>query len=1148
MNENQEVIVGIDVGIASVGWCITKKSDMTIIKHGSYLFPTVDDPKNSKLLNVTRREKRSLRRQFSREKTRKRDFIKFLIDHKYITDIVFDREGKFVDEFRKKYLIPNDQKLNKENNSDLPTIYYLRQKALQEKISQKDLWTLLYWYLSHRGFKYEVTDKDEQKKIVEIEQNLASSDIKINIENILATQIAYFQKYQKINGNLNRVFKNEWWAKEIEQILEKQAVDQTLCRQFLYDENSFFKRQRSFAVGPGNEKTPTDYGLYARNEKGEIYKKYKNIFEKTIGRCSVYHEEKRAPKNSLSAEIFNLLNDCNNLTIKIAGNNKKLSITDKWEIIKISCEKKANLKSIQKYITNKYKQDEINDNNIEGFRVKGEKKTPIITELTSFHLCKKLIADLSWENIIVNVSYQKEDWQYNEQNIVNKIINIFQEHKDIETRHKEIKDKLNFDISFEDLKKHYASFSGTHAFSYKALHEFIPQLLTKFHNQMKIIHNNPEKYSLQKEISSNQKHLDKEWIEELIASPTVKRSFRQTINVVNSILDYLKKEDLILSKIVVETTRETNNESQRKTITRINDFFNKNNETIKEIKESYQARSKGLDLKLFLYIQQDGKDAYDSQVIQIDDLVRNPRLYEVDHIIPYTWCYDDSRQNKVLTKASHNANKGQTSAAIYIKKQFGEKKFLALKTQWKAWYFPKDKQFLRAGKKFSNLIDETDYANSENRCGFINRNLRDTSYIARSILNYFTAFFKPKNIQVVNINGKMTGYARKLISYEPQTFADGLVIERKTSFEQNEKGKFTMKDRTWNGHHAEDAYLITILSKHFKTQKTIEKYNTKVSRVANSKELNHEGKQNKLAFFKNAIKSAQNELESKAQQIVFNRAQLKKTNIQLFNETLYEGRLDDKTNQIIKIEKLNLLELDQKKASKYFGSMAKDRAKILLYKNNKNLYDCLNEIYQNYSENKYPFAEYIKHNKMERLWVKYQNKTQIIEQIRVEKEAKEQAEIIFADSQNNGLAFFESFNWVRIDLYRNKQNKYKIIPINASNATFNKGQILLGHTNLNKHNLIKQKENKKINLKTKPLVSLYKNNLIMFKNNDIYYLVGHAHKQDRLELKKVSLKEKSQNFYTLNKKLAIDEKAKIIRTKDHLGINKEVIFDFEVLA
>ena len=1148
MKQNKEVIVGIDVGIASVGWCITKKSDMTIIKHGSYLFPTVDDPKNSKLLNVTRREKRSLRRQFSREKTRKRDFIKFLIDHKYITDITFDKEGKFVNEFRKKYLIPNDQKLNKENTTDLPTIYYLRQKALQEKISQNDLYTLLYWYLSHRGFKYEVTDKDEKKNIAEIEKDLASSDIKIEIDNILATQFAYFRKYQKINGTLNRIFKNEWWVKEIAQVLEKQAVDKILSNQFLYDENSFFKRQRSFAIGPGNKKTPSEYGLYARNEAGKVYKKYENIFEKTIGKCSVYREEKRAPKNSLSAEIFNLLNDCNNLTIKIAGKNKKLSTTDKWEIIKISCAKKANLKSIQKYITNKYKQDEITENNIEGFRVKGEKKTHIITELTSFHLCKKLIPDLSQKDIVVDDSYEELDWQYNEQNIIDKIINIFQEHKDIETRHKKIKEQLNININFEDLKKHYDSFSGTHAFSYKALHEFIPQLLTTSQNQMEIIHNNPEKYSSHKEISENQKHLDKEWIEELIASPTVKRSFRQTINIINSILDYLEKEGLLLTKIVIETTRETNNESQRKTITRINEFFNKNNETIKTLKEASKVRSKGLDLKLFLYIQQDGKDAYDNQVIPFQDLVNNPRAYEVDHIIPYTWCYDDSRQNKVLTKASHNAQKGQTSAAIYLKTKFGEEKFLALKNQWKTWYFSKDKQFLRAGKKFSNLIDETDYSNPENRYGFIDRNLRDTSYIASSILNYFTIFFKSKNIQVVNVNGKMTGYARKLMSYEPQTFENGLIIERKTSFEQNEKGKFAMKDRTWNGHHAEDAFLITILSKYFKTQKTIEKYNPKVSKVANSKEITREGKQSKMAVFKKAIKSAQDELEAKVQNIVFNRAQLKKTNVQLFNETLYEGHLDTKTNQIIKIEKLNLLELDQKKAAKYFGTEAKDRSKILLYQNNKDLYNVLNDIYQNYSENKYPFAEYVKHNKIKRLLVKYHNKTQIIEQIRVEKEAKEQSEIIFADSQNNGLAFFESFNWVRIDLYRNKKNKYKIIPINASNSTFSKGQILLGHTDLNKRNLMKQKESKKIDLEAKPLVSLYKNNLIMFKNNDIYYLVGHDHKQDRLELKKINLKEKDQKLYTLNKKLAIDKKAKIIKKTDYLGINQKVVFDFEVLA
>ena len=43
------------------------------------------------------------------------------------------------------------------------------------------------------------------------------------------------------------------------------------------------------------------------------------------GRCSVYPNEFRAPKQSYTAELFNLLNDLNNLTIK----GEKITVEEK---------------------------------------------------------------------------------------------------------------------------------------------------------------------------------------------------------------------------------------------------------------------------------------------------------------------------------------------------------------------------------------------------------------------------------------------------------------------------------------------------------------------------------------------------------------------------------------------------------------------------------------------------------------------------------------------------------------------------------------------------------------------------------------------------------------------------------------------------
>ena len=57
-----------------------------------------------------------------------------------------------------------------------------------------------------------------------------------------------------------------------------------------------------------------------KDETGQ-YITEKNIFEKLIGRCSVYPEEIRAAGASYTAQEFNLLNDLNNLVV----NERKLT-------------------------------------------------------------------------------------------------------------------------------------------------------------------------------------------------------------------------------------------------------------------------------------------------------------------------------------------------------------------------------------------------------------------------------------------------------------------------------------------------------------------------------------------------------------------------------------------------------------------------------------------------------------------------------------------------------------------------------------------------------------------------------------------------------------------------------------------------------
>ena len=88
-----------------------------------------------------------------------------------------------------------------------------------------------------------------------------------------------------------------------------------------------FSRKRKYYEGPGNEKSRTNYGKYTLriNPKTGEYITEKNIFEKLIGKCTIYKDQVRAAGASYTAQEFNLLNDLNNLTV----NNRKLTEEEK---------------------------------------------------------------------------------------------------------------------------------------------------------------------------------------------------------------------------------------------------------------------------------------------------------------------------------------------------------------------------------------------------------------------------------------------------------------------------------------------------------------------------------------------------------------------------------------------------------------------------------------------------------------------------------------------------------------------------------------------------------------------------------------------------------------------------------------------------
>ncbi|WKX02398.1 type II CRISPR RNA-guided endonuclease Cas9 [Candidatus Mycoplasma mahonii] len=1110
----KNIDIGFDIGISSVGWALVDSQTSKIILHGSRLFSTVDNPKDSKLLNEKRRESRSARRQVNRRYTLKRDFIKWLIKSKYVSDIKLDNKDFFVSNFLHNYInIENKVQWDDSSLKNLSSVFYFRNKGLQEKLDKNSLIKVLYWYILHRGFKYTVADENEE-------------DIAINEKDIfpITQQINYFKENGYLNGEFNRRFHQDDYLKEIDQIFLHQKLGESFKKKFL----SFFTRQRSFEDGPGNYKTNTKYGVgkenYVWDSKLNRSKPTIPIWSKTIGKCSLYPDENRAPKKAPTSELFNLINDLVNL--RVNGSNLNEEVIRKC--IDFSFATKSNLNKIMKYISETLN---VSIDDIEGFRIDKSGKN-LITSLVSFHLISKA---LLFET--KNLKFVLEDFL--KDNRFDSIADVLSNTKTIEKRKEEFKNifkEYKIDKSkIDNVSKIKENMSQRHSFSYKAMRSMLQTLVIESINQQQYI------YKYHQPDSENAPKTDlNAWLHNLVATPTVKRSLRQTIKVLNALVVKCQENDYKIQNIVVEMARETKNKQARENETQRQKFREANNKEIAGyINSDKNIPSSGgnsrLREKIWFWKQQMGKDVYDGIDIKLEHLKKNPHSYDVDHIIPRSQSFDNSRENKVLTKNQHNARKNNLTPIKYIN---NNEKFEQLKSLWNKWYLTRgeDKSFL-SKQKFNFLTTTLDMTRPENQIGFIARNLVDTRYTTKEFLKYLNSYKDDNNLdfKVKTINGKMTSFARQTI------FKSNYELKRPDGADAmttNKEGKIT-KERLWHGHHAEDAYLITILNKNYRENKMIEKILSSPNKFQKNNKYDNLKLDKKDALINteyasliSSISCGAEELNNKMSKMKFSRMKQRRRSFALFDETVYSSKIvveKDKKNKeatiLKKIKTINLFDKNKKSSdyAPYFDEEHKDydkKSKSLfiyddIYQQAKNkektLYYDLKKIFFSYQNEKQPFISAYEEAKKTGLSFGKLNYLNFPKKLRLLGPSKNVDEIIMLPNNAN-KSFYESMNWFEIRIYKDVKNNKKVIPINATNAKIINNKIII-----DSQKLFKWLERK--NVKDPNNFSVLDYGDVISNDVDWYWVCGHHHATNRIELKNLSMNKsnsENQNYITLS--------------------------------
>ncbi|MDF1617212.1 type II CRISPR RNA-guided endonuclease Cas9, partial [Petrocella sp. FN5] len=901
--------VGLDIGIASVGWAVID-SDKQVIDAGVRLFDSADATKNE-----VRRNNRGIRRLLRRKVHR-------------------------INRFKRLW---EDSGLEIPFYTDVSTVE-LRNRAINEKVSVDKLYLILLNMLKHRGISYLDDAIDESvtgdyKESLTRNAKLIETKLPCQIQEDRLISHGVYRGNSIVEGKgdkkaviTSNVFTIQAYIKELNRIFDIQSsfhlfLDEEFRTAYL----EIFKSKRAYYDGPGNELSRTNYGRYTTNIdlKTGRYITSPNLFEKLIGKCSVYPDKLRASTASYTAQEFNLLNDLNNLRI----NGDKLTEFEKKHIISSILNEKVmsiNDKRFRKYISLAIGTEV---EMMTGARVDKDEKEIFHTFEAYRKLCKSLELN--------NESFDRDtldDIAY--------VLTINTDKESIFSGFKSTGltiDEGLIEQLIEFRRKNGSLFNKWHSFSLDIMKELIPVMYKESKNQMEILTDRGV-FKTSNEIYKEYKSIPSELVLKDIFNPVVKRSVNQSLLVLNKIIDtYGYPED-----IIVEMAREDNEKDQKK---RITDAQSKNEKDLNRIinrieteygiiiEDKHYHKHKALKTKLRLWDEQQGICLYCGQPIRINDLLNDTSLFEIDHIIPISISFDDSKNNKVLVYSIQNQLKGNRTPYMYLNGRLNHWNFESYSHTVNQLY--KDGNITR--NKNMNLLFKENITKEEVVKGFISRNLNDTRYASRVVLNTIQSYMKAHETgtKVKVIRGSFTAQLRNRLHLEKN---------RDLSF----------------SHHAIDAMVMCYskmgLDAYKIAQKEIIDYETgEILDVETYTKMSDDDLYERKMFYEGIQDIKQTILE--AEKVVkYSHKVDKKVNRQLSNETIYGVRQKaDGTNQKISkikdIYNLNSFEIFAKKMKKDKKGNNK-LEEFLMYHHDPKTFEILLKVVEIYKDKPNPFLAY----------------------------------------------------------------------------------------------------------------------------------------------------------------------------------------------
>ncbi len=696
MDDGIKYSLGLDIGTTSVGWAVVNLDKERIEDLGVRIFERPENPKNGKSLAEPRRTARSTRRRLRRRRQRLNYLKQFFINQGLLTkqevdDIIGSAHTKAWHQAHDPY--------------------QLRVKGLTEKLSPDELLIALYHIAKRRGYK-------SNRKSIE-QSDTTGDGKKVNSAISKNDQILSEMKYSSVSQALladdrfrerkrNTIddyrysFSRVDFLDEIRHILDRQKdfypnelsidhINQLLGIDVYHDENGQ-------PIPIDHKLTNNDINRLTKHGQttlnGIFYQRpfmTSELINRMRGKCPLEKDQPRAPKASYSFELFRLAEDLSHLQYTLdfveTGTDWQAHKERKRQAQFLTADQiKACIDKCLKTQTVKYSAiREVlgfkDDNSFQFTYIRG--KSPDEKTLAKYPLAKEknTFAQLRFYHGVKSVLKDlPNDWQdvSSDQDLFDKIGEVLTCNKDdysireglIEVN-KDQSAQSKAELSDEAINaivNSKLSFAGFGHLSLVALRKITPYLLKG--NGMTYDKAVEEAgYQFNAKLSGHKNLLPPLSEEEShqITNPVVKRAVSQTIKVVNAIIHKYGAPYRIGIECAGELAKSF---KEREDIKKRQDKNAENNqEAVKELRsgklvsdgEQFEAQvaPTGTSItKLNFYKQQDCKCPYCGEPLNLNKIFSDDNYAEIDHIIPFSICGNDTKANKVLVHTTCNQIKG----------------------------------------------------------------------------------------------------------------------------------------------------------------------------------------------------------------------------------------------------------------------------------------------------------------------------------------------------------------------------------------------------------------------------------------------------------------------------------------------------------